>query len=290
MIINTNNLLKNALLNKYAVGAFTVYNIEWLKAVLLAAEDSKSPIIISVSPASAKYMGGYKTAYNIINNYINIYSLSIPVAIHLDHGGYDDAIQCIKIGYSSIMFDGSKYSIKRNMQLTSEIVKLAHKKNISVEAEVGNIKGVEDNIELIQGELSDPSECELLASTGINSLAAAVGSIHGEYPPNWIGLNFSLLKKIRLRINNMPLVLHGGSGITNEEIKKSIKYGICKINVNTDCQIEFCKGLLEYLDGANKNNKGWYNPIKLFKPATDNIYNIVKEKIILFGSYGRINN
>ncbi len=286
MLVNATQMLQKAREGKYAVGQFNINNLEWTKAVLLAAQEMNSPVILGVSEGAGKYMTGYKTVTNMVSAMVEGLKITVPVALHLDHGSYDGAIACIEAGFSSVMFDGSHYAIDENKQKTTEIVNIAHAKGVSVEAEVGSIGGEEDGV-VGAGEIADEKECAMIASLGIDFLAAGIGNIHGMYPENWKGLAFDALQKINEETNNIPLVLHGGTGIPDEMIKKAISLGVCKINVNTECQLTFAQATREYIEaGKDKQGKG-YDPRKLLGPGTQAIIDTVKEKIMLFGSNGK---
>lgn len=273
--------------NGYAIGHFNTNNLEWTKAILLAAEAKKTAVIISSSEGAAKYMGGFKTVANLVRNLHDALGITVPVAIHLDHGSYEGAKACIEAGYTSVMFDGSHFPIEENLEKTREIVKLAHEKGISVEGEVGGIGGEEDGV-TSAGELADVEECKNLAACGIDFLAAGIGNIHGVYPANWQGLNFDRLKEISDAVK-MPLVLHGGTGIPDDQIKKAISLGVSKINVNTECQIAFAKATREYIEaGKDQQSKG-FDPRKLLLPGTNAVQALVEEKIDMFGSENSAN-
>ena len=273
--------------NGYAIGHFNTNNLEWTKAILLAAEAKKTAVIISSSEGAAKYMGGFKTVANLVKNLHDALGITVPVAIHLDHGTYEGAKACIEAGYTSVMFDGSHFPIEENLEKTREIVRLAHEKGISVEGEVGGIGGEEDGVRSA-GELADVEECKNLAACGIDFLAAGIGNIHGVYPDDWQGLNFDRLKEISDAVK-MPLVLHGGTGIPNDQIKKAISLGVSKINVNTECQIVFAKATREYIEaGKDQQGKG-FDPRKLLLPGTNAVQALVEEKIDMFGSENSAN-
>lgn len=282
-LVNAKEMLSNAKKNKYAVGAFNINNLEWIKAILNACNEVNSPVILETSESAARYMGGYKAVFDLVNNIVKYNNINIDVCLHLDHGTYKGAIKALEAGYTSVMFDGSKYSIEDNIELTKDIVALAREKNASVEAEIGGIAGEEDGT-LGSGEIANVNECVMICKTGIDMLAAGIGNIHGKYPSDWQGLNFDVLSKIHKRCNDIPLVLHGGSGIPTHMIKKAIELGVCKINVNTECQIAFAKGVRQYIeDGYDLVKKG-YDPRKLLEPGMKAIENTVKDKIIIFGS------
>lgn len=282
MLVNAKEMLDLAYENGYAIGHFNTNNLEWTKAILLAAEAKKTAVIISSSEGAAKYMGGFKVVADLIKNLHDALNITVPVAIHLDHGSYEGAKACIEAGFTSVMFDGSSFPIEENLEKTKEIVRLAHDKGISVEAEVGGIGGEEDGV-TSAGELADVEECKNLASCGIDFLAAGIGNIHGVYPADWQGLNFDRLKEISDAVK-MPLVLHGGTGIPDEQIKKAISLGVSKINVNTECQIAFAKATRKYIEeGKDQQGKG-FDPRKLLLPGTNAIQALVEEKIDMFGS------
>ena len=273
--------------NGYAIGHFNTNNLEWTKAILLAAEAKKTAVIISSSEGAAKYMGGFKTVASLVRNLHDALGITVPVAIHLDHGSYEGAKACIEAGYTSVMFDGSHFPIEENLEKTREIVRLAHEKGISVEGEVGGIGGEEDGV-TSAGELANVEECKNLAACGIDFLAAGIGNIHGVYPADWQGLNFDRLKEISDAVK-MPLVLHGGTGIPDDQIKKAISLGVSKINVNTECQIAFAKATREYIEaGKDQQGKG-FDPRKLLLPGTNAVQALVEEKIDMFGSENSAN-
>ena len=286
MLVNAAEMLKKAKAEGYAVGQFNINNLEWTKAVLLTAEECKSPVILGVSEGAGKYMTGYKTVAAMVKAMIEELSITVPVALHLDHGSYEGAKKCIDAGFSSIMFDGSHYPIDENVQKTTEIVELAHSLGISVEAEVGSIGGEEDGV-VGRGEVADANECKMIADLGIDFLAAGIGNIHGKYPANWQGLDFEALEAIKNATEGMPLVLHGGTGIPADMIKKAISLGVAKINVNTECQLSFAAATREYIEaGKDLGGKG-YDPRKLLAPGFEAIKATVKEKMELFGSVGK---
>lgn len=286
MLVSAEKMLKDALEGKYAIGQFNINNLEWTKAILETAEETKSPVILGVSEGAGKYMGGFKTVVGMVKGLVEELNITVPVAIHLDHGSYEGAKKAIDAGFTSVMFDGSHYPIDENVQKTKEIVELAHSKGISVEAEVGSIGGEEDGV-VGAGEIADPMECKRIADLGIDFLAAGIGNIHGQYPANWKGLDFDALAKIKDQIGDMPLVLHGGTGISEEMIKESISLGVSKINVNTECQLAFAAATREYVEaGKDKEGKG-FDPRKLLAPGTAAIKEVVKEKIEIFGSVNK---
>ena len=281
MLVNAKEMLDLAYENGYAIGHFNTNNLEWTKAILLAAEAKKTAVIISSSEGAAKYMGGFKTVANLVKNLHDALGITVPVAIHLDHGTYEGAKACIEAGYTSVMFDGSHFPIEENLEKTKEIVRLAHEKGISVEGEVGGIGGEEDGVRSA-GELANVEECKNLAACGIDFLAAGIGNIHGVYPADWQGLNYDRLKEISEAVK-MPLVLHGGTGIPDDQIKKAISLGVSKINVNTECQIAFAKATRAYIEeGKDQQGKG-FDPRKLLLPGTNAVQALVEEKMDMFG-------
>ena len=286
MLVSAKEMLQKARDEKYAVGQFNINNLEWTKAVLLTAEENNSPVILGVSEGAGKYMGGYKTVVGMVKGMIEDLNITVPVAIHLDHGSYDGALKAIEAGFTSVMFDGSHYSIEENITKTKEIVELAHSKGISVEAEVGSIGGEEDGV-VGTGEVADPAECKMIADLGIDMLAAGIGNIHGKYPENWAGLSFDTLEAINNATGTMPLVLHGGTGIPADMIQKAISLGVSKINVNTECQLSFAAATREYIEsGKDLQGKG-FDPRKLLAPGFEAIKATVKEKMELFGSINK---
>ena len=291
MLVNATRMLKEAKEGHYAVGQFNINNLEWTKAVLTTAQELKSPVILGVSCGAAKYMGGYRTVVAMVRELDKFLGITVPVALHLDHGTYQAAKDCIEAGFTSIMFDGSSLPLEENVEKTKELVREAHDKGLSIEAEVGAIGGTEDGV-TADGEVADPKECALMVSLGIDFLAAGIGNIHGIYPDDWKGLHFDALENINKATGNIPLVLHGGTGIPDEQIVKAIKEGVSKINVNTDCQLVFAQATIDYVkagratpDGSNAE-KG-YDPRKLLKPGYEAIKAKVKEKMELFGSVGK---
>ncbi|NMB30385.1 MAG: class II fructose-1,6-bisphosphate aldolase [Clostridiales bacterium] len=286
MLVSAKEMLDKAREGKYSVGQFNINNLEWTKAVLLTAQENKSPVILGVSEGAGKYMGGYKTVVGMVNGMLEEMGITVPVALHLDHGGYEAALECIDAGFSSVMFDGSHYDIDENIAKTRELVKICDSKGISIEAEVGSIGGEEDGV-VGTGEVADPNECKSIADLGVTMLAAGIGNIHGKYPDNWAGLDFDVLAKIKELTGNMPLVLHGGTGISEEMIKKAISLGVCKINVNTECQWAFAEATRKYIEeGKDKVGKG-FDPRKLLAPGVEAIKVTVKEKMELFGSVNK---
>lgn len=283
MLVNATKMLNDALKGHYAVGHFNINNLEWTKQVLLASEEMKSPVILGVSEGAGKYMCGFKTVAAMVKAAVEDLKITVPVALHLDHGTFEGAKACIEAGFSSVMFDGSKYEINENIEKTKEIVNLAHSKGISVEAEVGAIGGEEDGVKG-NGEFADPIECKNLLATGIDFLAAGIGNIHGVYPEGWPGLNFDRLALIKKEIGDTPLVLHGGTGIPADQIQKSISLGVSKINVNTECQLAFADATRKYIEAGKDKEKKGFDPRKLLAPGAEAIKEKVKERILLFGS------
>ena len=283
MLVSAKEMLDKAKAGHYAVGQFNINNLEWTKSVLTTAQELNSPVILGVSEGAGKYMGGYKTVVGMVNGLLEELNITVPVALHLDHGGYEHCYKCLDAGFSSIMFDGSHYPIEENIEKTKELVAAAHAKGVSIEAEVGSIGGEEDGV-VGAGECADPQECKAISDLGIDFLAAGIGNIHGQYPANWQGLSFETLDAIQQLTGDMPLVLHGGTGISSEMIKKAISLGVAKINVNTECQLTFAAATREYIEaGKDKEGKG-YDPRKLLAPGAAAIKATVKEKIELFGS------
>ena len=286
MLVSAKDMLQKAREGKYAVGQFNINNLEWTKAILLTAQENNSPVILGVSEGAGKYMGGYKTVVRMVNGLIEELNITVPVAVHLDHGSYDGAKKVIEAGFSSVMFDGSHYSIEENVAKTKEIIEIANAKGISVEAEVGSIGGEEDGV-VGSGEVADPNECKLIADLGVDMLAAGIGNIHGKYPANWTGLNFEALAAINDATAGMPLVLHGGTGIPADMIQKAISLGVSKINVNTECQLAFAEATRKYIEaGKDLEGKG-FDPRKLLAPGFEAIKQTVKEKMELFGSINK---
>lgn len=286
MLVSASKMLKDAKAGQYAVGQFNINNLEWTKAVLLTAQENQSPVILGVSEGAGKYMGGYKTIVGMVNGMIEELKITVPVALHLDHGSFEGAQKCIEAGFSSIMFDGSHYAIDENIAKTKEIIAIAAAKGISVEAEVGSIGGEEDGV-VGAGEIADPNECKAIADLGVDMLAAGIGNIHGKYPANWQGLNFEALEAIKNLTGDMPLVLHGGTGIPADMIQKAISLGVAKINVNTECQLSFQEATRKYFEaGKDLEGKG-FDPRKILAPGYEAIKATVKEKMELFGSVGK---
>ena len=283
MLVNATNMLLKARDGHYAVGQFNINNLEWTKSILLTAQEMNSPVILGVSEGAGKYMTGFKTVAAMVKAMDESLGITVPVALHLDHGTYEGAKACVAAGFTSIMFDGSHYSIDENVAKTTELVALAHDHGLSIEAEVGSIGGEEDGV-IGMGEVADPAECAKIASLGIDFLAAGIGNIHGKYPANWTGLDFVALDKIHNATDNIPLVLHGGTGIPDEMIKKAISLGVSKINVNTECQLSFADATRKYIEaGKDLEGKG-FDPRKLLAPGAEAIKATVREKIELFGS------
>lgn len=283
MLVSAKEMLDKAKAGKYAVGQFNINNLEWTKAILLTAQENNSPVILGVSEGAGKYMCGYNTVVGMVNGMLETLKITVPVALHLDHGSYEGALACIDAGFSSIMFDGSHYPIEENIEKTKELIRIAGEKGISVEAEVGAIGGEEDGV-VGSGEVADPNECKMIADLGVDMLAAGIGNIHGKYPANWKGLSFDVLAKIQELTGTMPLVLHGGTGIPADMIKTAISLGVSKINVNTECQLAFAEATRKYVEaGKDLEGKG-FDPRKLLAPGFEAIKVTVKEKMELFGS------
>ncbi|MCH4038616.1 MAG: class II fructose-1,6-bisphosphate aldolase [Eubacteriales bacterium] len=283
MLVSAKDMVTAARANGYAIGAFNLNNLEWTKSVLKAAQESNAPVIVQVSEGAGKYMCGFKTVADMVRDIIESQNITVPVALHLDHGTYDGCYKCIDAGFTSIMFDGSALPIEENIAKTKELVAKAHEKGMSIEAEVGAIGGEEDGV-VGMGECADPEECAKIADLGVDFLAAGIGNIHGVYPANWPGLRFDVLENIKKAVGNMPLVLHGGSGIPDEMVQKAIGLGVSKVNVNTECQIAFAKATREYIEaGKDKQGKG-FDPRKLLAPGAQAIVDMVNYKINVFGS------
>ncbi len=286
MLVSAKEMLTKAKAGKYAVGQFNINNLEWTKAILLTAQELNSPVILGVSEGAGKYMCGYKTVVGMVKGMIDELSITVPVALHLDHGSYEGAKACIEAGFSSVMFDGSHYPIEENIAKTKELVEVCDKLGLSLEAEVGAIGGEEDGV-VGNGEVADPNECKMIADLGVTMLAAGIGNIHGKYPENWAGLSFDTLAEIQKLTGTMPLVLHGGTGIPADMIQKAISLGVSKINVNTECQLAFAAATREYVEaGKDQQGKG-FDPRKLLAPGFEAIKATVKEKMELFGSVGK---
>ena len=286
MLVSAAKMLKDAKAGKYAVGHFNINNLEWTKAILLTAQELNSPVILGVSEGAGTYMCGFTTVVGMVNGMINELGITVPVALHLDHGTYEGAFKCIEAGFSSVMFDGSHYGIEENIEKTKEIIALAHSKGISVEAEVGAIGGEEDGV-IGGGEVADPKECKMIADLGVDMLAAGIGNIHGKYPANWKGLRFDVLAKIQELTGEMPLVLHGGTGIPADMIKEAISLGVSKINVNTECQLAFADATRKYIEAGKDLEVKGFDPRKLLAPGFEAIKATVKEKMELFGSVNK---
>ena len=286
MLVSAKEMLQKAKAGHYAVGQFNINNLEWTKAILTAAEETKSPVILGVSEGAGKYMTGYKTVVGMVNGMLEEMNITVPVALHLDHGSYDGCMKCIEAGFSSVMFDGSHYQIEENVAKTKELVAICAEKGLSLEAEVGAIGGEEDGV-VGAGECADPNECKMVADLGVDFLAAGIGNIHGKYPDNWQGLSFETLDAIQQLTGDLPLVLHGGTGIPDDMIKRAIDLGVSKINVNTECQLVFAEATRKYIEaGKDLEGKG-FDPRKLLKPGAEAIVAKVKEKMELFGSVGK---
>ena len=286
MLVSAKEMLQKAKAGHYAIGHFNINNLEWTKSILLAAEETRSPVILGVSEGAGKYMTGYRTVVGMVNGMLEDLDITVPVALHLDHGSYEGCLKCIEAGFSSVMFDGSHYPIEENVEKTKELVKICGERGISLEAEVGAIGGEEDGV-IGMGECADPKECKMIADLGVDFLAAGIGNIHGKYPANWKGLRFETLDAVQQLTGDLPLVLHGGTGIPEDMIKKAISLGVSKINVNTECQLAFADATRKYIEaGKDLEGKG-FDPRKLLKPGSEAIIAIVKEKMELFGSVGK---
>ena len=286
MLVSAKEMLTKAKAGKYAVGQFNINNLEWTKAILLTAQEMNSPVILGVSEGAGKYMCGYKTIVGMVNGMLEELNITVPVALHLDHGSYEACYKCIDAGFSSVMFDGSHYPIEENVAKTKELIDVCNAKGLSLEAEVGSIGGEEDGV-IGAGECADPAECKMVADLGVTMLAAGIGNIHGKYPANWQGLSFDTLDAIQQKTGEMPLVLHGGTGIPADMIKKAISLGVAKINVNTECQLAFAAATRTYVEeGKDLSGKG-FDPRKLLAPGVEAIKATVKEKMELFGSVGK---
>ena len=283
MLVSAKEMLEKAKAGHYAVGQFNINNLEWTKAILLTAQENNSPVILGVSEGAGKYMTGYKTVVGMVNGMLEELNITVPVALHLDHGSYDACYKCIEAGFSSVMFDGSHYPIEENVAKTKELVAVCKEKGLSLEAEVGSIGGEEDGV-IGMGECADPDECKSIADLGVTMLAAGIGNIHGKYPENWAGLSFETLDAIQQKTGDMPLVLHGGTGIPDDMIKKAISLGVAKINVNTECQLVFAEATRKYIEeGKDLAGKG-FDPRKLLAPGFEAIKAKVKEKMEILGS------
>ena len=286
MLVSAKEMLTKAKAGKYAVGQFNINNLEWTKAILLTAEELKSPVILGVSEGAGKYMCGFKTVASMVSAMIDDLKITVPVALHLDHGSYEGCMKCVEAGFSSIMFDGSHYPIEENVSKTKELVALCAEKGMSLEAEVGSIGGEEDGV-VGMGECADPDECKMIADLGVTMLAAGIGNIHGKYPENWQGLSFETLDKVQAKTGDMPLVLHGGTGIPADMIRRAISLGVAKINVNTECPLAFAAATRTYVEaGKDLQGKG-FDPRKLLAPGVEAIKATVREKMELFGSIGK---
>ena len=289
MLVSAKEMLEKAKAGHYAVGQFNINNLEWTKSVLLTAEELQSPVILGVSEGAGKYMTGFGTVAAMVKAMHDELGITVPVALHLDHGTYEGCYKCIKAGFTSIMFDGSHYPIDENVEKTKELVQVAHAMGMSIEAEVGSIGGEEDGV-VGMGECADPDECKRVADLGVDMLAAGIGNIHGKYPANWKGLSFETLAAVSEKVGDMPLVLHGGTGIPADMIKKAISLGVAKINVNTECQLSFADATRKYIEaGKDLEGKG-FDPRKLLAPGAEAIKATVKEKMELFGSVGKAND
>ncbi len=284
MLIDAKQIVSAAQQGRYAVGAFTVYNLEWTRAVLTAALLERSPVILAVSEAAADYMGGLQAVVSMVSGLMESGGVSVPVALHFDHGSYDAAVRCTQLGFTSVMYDGSKEPLEENLKKTAALVALAHEKGISVEAEVGAIAGIEDGHVTARGEIADPCVCAAVTKTGIDFLAAGIGNVHGAYPADWKGLDFDALRAIAAATGSIPLVLHGGTGIPSDQIREAISLGVSKINVNTECQQAWARGLREYIVAGHDLEKRGHDPVKLMTQARENITAVVREKMRLFGS------
>ena len=286
MLVTAKEMLEKARDGKYAVGHFNINNLEWTKAILQTAEELRSPVILGVSEGAGKYMTGFKTVVGMVNGMLEEMKITVPVALHLDHGTYEGCLKCIDAGFSSIMFDGSHYPIEENVEKTKELIRICREKGMSLEAEVGAIGGEEDGV-IGMGECADPNECKMIADLGVDMLAAGIGNIHGKYPANWKGLSFETLAAVKEKVGDMPLVLHGGTGIPEDMIKKAISLGVAKINVNTECQLAVADATRKYIEaGKDLEGKG-FDPRKLLAPGAEAIKATVKTKMELFGSVGK---
>ena len=283
MLVSATEMLKKAKAGHYAVGQFNINNLEWTKSIVLTAQELNSPVILGVSEGAGKYMGGYHAVVGMVNGLLQDLNITVPVALHLDHGSFEGCYKCMEAGFSSVMFDGSHYPIEENIEKTTKLVADAHAKGISIEAEVGSIGGEEDGV-VGAGECANPAECKMIADLGVDFLAAGIGNIHGKYPENWAGLSFETLEAVQKETGDMPLVLHGGTGIPAEMIKTAISLGVAKINVNTECQVAFAEATRKYIEsGKDLQGKG-FDPRKLLAPGSDAIKATVREKMELFGS------
>lgn len=286
MLVSAKEMLQKAKAGHYAVGQFNINNLEWTKAILATAQECNSPVILGVSEGAGKYMTGYKTVVGMVKGMMEEMNITVPVALHLDHGSFEGCLKCVEAGFSSIMFDGSHYPIEENVEKTKELIRICREKGMSLEAEVGAIGGEEDGV-IGMGECADPNECKMIADLGVDMLAAGIGNIHGKYPANWKGLSFETLAAVKEAVGDMPLVLHGGTGIPEDMIKKAISLGVAKINVNTECQLAFAAATRKYIEaGKDLEGKG-FDPRKLLAPGFDAIKETVKTKMELFGSVGK---
>ena len=283
MLVSAKEMLEKAVAGGYAVAQFNINNLEWTKSILLECEELKTPVILGVSEGAGKYMTGFKTVAAMVKAMDESLGITVPVALHLDHGSYEGAKACIEAGFTSIMFDGSSLPIDENIEKTKELVAICHEKGISIEAEVGGIGGEEDGVSST-GECADPAECKMINDLGVDMLACGIGNIHGKYPANWEGLQFQVLEAVKAEVGNTPLVLHGGSGIPDEQIKKAISMGVAKVNVNTECQLVFAAATRKYIEeGKDQQGKG-YDPRKLLAPGAQAIRDEVKDRVAVFGS------
>ena len=286
MLVSAKEMLDKALAGKYAVGQFNINNLEWTKSILLTAQEMNAPVILGVSEGAGKYMTGFETVAAMVKAMDKSLGITVPVALHLDHGSYEGCLKCVEAGFSSIMFDGSHYPIEENVAKTKELVNIVAEHGMSLEAEVGSIGGEEDGV-IGAGECADPKECKMIADLGVDFLAAGIGNIHGKYPANWKGLSFETLAAVQELTGELPLVLHGGTGIPADQIKKAIDLGVSKINVNTECQLAFADATRKYIEaGKDLEGKG-FDPRKLLAPGAEAIKATVKEKMELFGSVGK---
>lgn len=286
MLVSAKEMLEKAYEGGYAVGQFNINNLEWIKSILTAAQEANSPVILGVSEGAGRYMTGFKTVYAMVDSMVETMGITVPVCLHLDHGTYEGAKACIEVGFTSVMFDGSHYSIEENIEKSKEIIALASSKGISVECEVGAIGGEEDGV-IGRGEVADPKECKMISDLGVTMLACGIGNIHGKYPANWEGLDFNALEAIKAEVGKKPLVLHGGSGIPDPMIQKAIRNGVSKVNVNTECQLVFAAATRKYVEeGKDLVGKG-FDPRKLLAPGSKAIIDLVKERMEVFGSTGK---
>ncbi len=287
MLVSATEMINKAHEGHYAIGAFNINNMEWIKAILLGCEAKKSPVMLGVSEGAGKYMCGFENVVAMVKGIHDYLGITVPVALHLDHGTYEGTQKAIAAGFTSVMFDGSHYPFEENLAKSKEMIELAHSKGISIECEVGGIGGEEDGV-ISAGELADPEECKIIADLGVDFLAAGIGNIHGKYPANWAGLSFERLAEIQESTSGKPLVLHGGSGIPREQVKKAIELGVSKVNVNTECQLVFADATRKYIEaGKDLEGKG-YDPRKLLKPGTDAVQALVEDMVEnFFGSAGK---